>query len=172
MPNLTPNYSFNKPLVNNATDADLWGGQLNSNFDTLDTRLNIRNQTYDFQGNGLETAKLIDSSETAYSVGNVSGVVDIDYDEGHWQYATVTGDITELNLNALPSSGEGAWLTLELIQDGTGGHTLTLGSGSDYQTAGGAGVTLSTAAGARDFLHFTTRDSGTTVFVRLEANWS
>lgn len=39
MPTLTTNYSFNKPLVNNATDADLWGGQLNSNWDDLDTEL-------------------------------------------------------------------------------------------------------------------------------------
>lgn len=39
MPNLTPNYSWNLPLVNNATDADLWGGQLNSNFSDLDTEL-------------------------------------------------------------------------------------------------------------------------------------
>lgn len=39
MPNLTPNYSFNLPLVNNATDADLWGGQLNSNWSSLDTLL-------------------------------------------------------------------------------------------------------------------------------------
>lgn len=36
MPNLTTNYSFNLPLVNNATDADLWGGQLNSNWTSLD----------------------------------------------------------------------------------------------------------------------------------------
>lgn len=39
MPNLTPNYDFNLPLVNNATDADLWGGQLNSNWSSLDTLL-------------------------------------------------------------------------------------------------------------------------------------
>lgn len=39
MPTTTTNYGFNKPLVNNATDADLWGGQLNSNWDDLDTEL-------------------------------------------------------------------------------------------------------------------------------------
>ncbi len=37
MPTLTTNYSFNKPLVNSATDADLWGGQLNTNWDSADT---------------------------------------------------------------------------------------------------------------------------------------
>lgn len=36
MPNLTTTYKFNKPLVNNATDADLWGAQLNTNWDEAD----------------------------------------------------------------------------------------------------------------------------------------
>jgi len=39
MPTFTTHYNFNKPLVNNATDADLWGGQLNTNFDSLDSLL-------------------------------------------------------------------------------------------------------------------------------------
>lgn len=39
MPNLTPNFSFNLPLVNNAVDADLWGGQLNANWTKTDTEL-------------------------------------------------------------------------------------------------------------------------------------
>lgn len=39
MPTLTPNYSFNLPLVNDPIDADLWGGELNANFSSLDTLL-------------------------------------------------------------------------------------------------------------------------------------
>lgn len=39
MPNLTANFSYNKPLVNNATDADLWGGYLNNNWDAIDADL-------------------------------------------------------------------------------------------------------------------------------------
>ena len=39
MPNLTPNFDFNLPLVNNSTDSDLWGGYLNSNFTSIDTLL-------------------------------------------------------------------------------------------------------------------------------------
>ena len=37
MPTTTTNYSLYKPLVNDATDEDLWGGYLNDNFDDLDT---------------------------------------------------------------------------------------------------------------------------------------
>lgn len=39
MPTTTTNFALNKPLVNNATDQDLWGGYLNDNFDTIDTTL-------------------------------------------------------------------------------------------------------------------------------------
>jgi microcystin-dependent protein len=39
MPNLTTNFSFNKPSVNDPIDEDLWGGQLNTNWDSVDTIL-------------------------------------------------------------------------------------------------------------------------------------
>lgn len=39
MPTLTPNYSFNQPLVNDPVDEDLWGGQLNSNWGSIDSFL-------------------------------------------------------------------------------------------------------------------------------------
>jgi len=50
MPNLTTNFEFNKPLVNNATDADLWGGQLNTNWDSIDVDLALTtsSKTADF----------------------------------------------------------------------------------------------------------------------------
>lgn len=41
MPTLTTNYSLSKPLVNNATDQDLWGGYLNDGLDTIDTKLKL-----------------------------------------------------------------------------------------------------------------------------------
>lgn len=39
MPNFTTQYNFNLPLVNNPTDADLWGGYLNANWTALDSLL-------------------------------------------------------------------------------------------------------------------------------------
>ena len=41
MPTLTTNFSLNKPVVNSATDEDIWGGYLNDNFDTIDTQLKV-----------------------------------------------------------------------------------------------------------------------------------
>lgn len=39
MPGSTTNYAFNLPLVNDPIDADLWGGQLNANWSSLDSLL-------------------------------------------------------------------------------------------------------------------------------------
>lgn len=39
MPTKTSNFSLNKPLENDPIDEDLWGGQLNTNMDTIDKRL-------------------------------------------------------------------------------------------------------------------------------------
>lgn len=39
MPTYTTNYNLAKPLVNNATDQDLWGGELNDDMDIIDTTM-------------------------------------------------------------------------------------------------------------------------------------
>ena len=39
MPGSTTNYAFNLPLVNDPIDADLWGGQLNANWTSVDSLL-------------------------------------------------------------------------------------------------------------------------------------
>ena len=66
MPTLTSNFDFNKPLVNNATDADLWGGQLNSNWDDLDGYLSLntesKNSTFTVGTDEFNKTFLVDSS--------------------------------------------------------------------------------------------------------------
>jgi len=39
MPTTTTNYSLYKPLVNDATDEDLWGGYINDSMDLIDTQM-------------------------------------------------------------------------------------------------------------------------------------
>lgn len=39
MPTYTTNYNLSKPNVNSADDEDLWGSQLNDNFDTIDQQI-------------------------------------------------------------------------------------------------------------------------------------
>lgn len=41
MPTFTPNFGLAKPLVNNVTDQDRWGGQLNDDMDIIDAQLKV-----------------------------------------------------------------------------------------------------------------------------------
>jgi len=41
MPTPTTNFAFNKPLVNDPIDEDIWGGQLNDNWDSVDAILPV-----------------------------------------------------------------------------------------------------------------------------------
>lgn len=170
MPTSTTNLSLSKPLVNNATDADLWGGYLNTNFDTLDSEAVLATVAKSFADFEVSRAKLKDTSEVVYNAGNISGAVTLDYTNGSYQYATLTGNVTSLTISNWPASGTGGWMTLELAQDGTGSRTLTLGSA--YKTQGAAGVTLTTTASKRDKLYLQTRDAGTTIDVTASYNWS
>lgn len=169
MPTSTTNLSLSKPLVNNATDADLWGGYLNTNFDTLDSQAVLATVVKNYADYQVSRAKLKDTSEVVYNAGNISGAVTLDYENGNYQYATLTGNVSSLTISNWPASGTGGFMTLELIQDGTGSRTLTLGSA--YKTAGAAGVTLTTTASKRDKLYLQTRDAGTTIDVTPAYNW-
>ena len=74
MPTPTSKFGYNKPLVNNATDADLWGDQLNDNWDDIDTNLSweTSSETADFNvgDDEFNFFYLIDSS-----AGNVTATL-------------------------------------------------------------------------------------------------
>jgi len=75
MPTLTTNYSLNKPLVNDPTDQDLWGDQLNDNMDTIDTTMDAIQTQLD----ALETeVDGISVSAGVTSLNGETGAVTID----------------------------------------------------------------------------------------------
>jgi hypothetical protein len=107
MPTLTSNFGFQKPLVNNATDADLWGGQLNANWDSIDTKV----------------AHTTSSKVATFSVGAT---------EFNYVYLvdTSAGDVTA-NLPAVADVFNGFTVyfkvtdaTNDLIIDGNGSETI------------------------------------------------
>lgn len=149
---------------------DLWGGLLNAIVVAMDGEFATKTFAQSFADYQLSRAKLKDTSEVVYNAGNISGAVSLDYTNGCYQYATLTGNVTSLTISNWPASGTGGWMTLELTQDGTGSRTLTLGSA--YKTQGAAGVTLTTTASKRDKLYLQTRDAGTTIDVTASYNWS
>ena len=78
-----------------------------------------------------------------------SGSVTLDFDANQNFVLTLTGDVTLAN----PSTekvGQSGFIVF--IQDGTGGRSLTLGT--DYESAGGSGITLTTTASATDLVPY------------------
>ena len=84
-----------------------------------------------------------------------SGNVTLDFQANQNFVLTLTGSVTLDNpsTEAVGQSG-----IMVFIQDGTGSRTLSLGT--DYETAGGAGITLSTAAGAVDVVPYFVKAAG------------
>ncbi len=69
---------------------------------------------------------------------------------------TLTGAVT-LSNPTTESTGQSGFIVF--IQDGTGGRTVSP-SGTDYETVGGGGITLSSAASARDLVPYVVSASG------------
>jgi hypothetical protein len=111
------------------------------------------------------TAKIATSANGVSITGTVlattdtdtsnTGSVTLDFAANQNFVLTLTGNVTLAN----PSTEQvGQAGVIVCIQDGTGSRTLSLGT--DYETAGGAGITLSTAASAVDVIPYFVKASG------------
>ena len=85
----------------------------------------------------------------------VTGSVTPDMDTYQNFVWTLTGNVTLGNPSDEAVGQSGFFV---FIQDGTGSRTLSLSS--EYKTAGGAGITLSTTAGAIDIVPYIVSASG------------
>ena len=98
------------------------------------------------------TGTLIATTDTDTSN---TGSVTLDFAANQNFVLTFTGNVTLAN----PSTEQvGQSGIICCIQDGTGSRTLSLGT--DYETAGGAGITLSTAGNAVDIIPYFVKASG------------
>lgn len=80
---------------------------------------------------------------------NITGNTTLDFNTYQHFVLTMTNAVTLVN----PTTGTvGQTGFIALIQDGTGGRTLSLGS--DFETAAAAGITLTTSANATDFIPY------------------
>ena len=78
-----------------------------------------------------------------------TGTVDLDFNVNQNFVLTLTGNITSLTASN-ENVGQSGFIVF--IQDGTGSRTVSLHG--DYETAGGAGLTLSSAASATDIVPY------------------
>lgn len=80
---------------------------------------------------------------------SIAGNTTLDFNTYQHFVLTMTNAVTLSN----PTTGAvGQTGFIALIQDGTGGRTLSLGS--DFETAAAAGITLTTTASATDFIPY------------------
>ena len=84
-----------------------------------------------------------------------TGTVTLDFATNQNFVLTLTGNVT-LDNPTTEAVGQSGFIVF--IQDGTGGRTVSLGP--DYETAGGAGLTLSSAASATDVVPYIVAASG------------
>ena len=94
---------------------------------------------------------LITSAKLNYSEATLTDQATVTWDAS-------TQDVCKLTLGgnrtlAAPTNNStGQFISILVIQDGTGSRTLTLGT--DYESVGGSGITLSTAASATDVIPY------------------
>lgn len=84
-----------------------------------------------------------------------SGNITLDFSTYQNFVLTLTGNVT-LDNPTTETVGQSGFIVL--IQDATGGRTVSLGT--DYETAGGAGITLSSAAFTTDIVPYIVAASG------------
>lgn len=84
-----------------------------------------------------------------------TGSVTLDFEANQNFVLTLTGNVTLANPTT-EQVGQSGFIVF--IQDATGGRTVSLGT--DYETAGGAGLTLSSAASTTDIVPYVVAASG------------
>ena len=113
MPTFTTNYNFNKPDVASPTDEDIWGDQLNANWDSADGLLNTATNTI---------SRTENTSPVSTDLTDRNKILLID---------ATSGDIT-IDLLAAATAGDGFSITVKktdattnsVIIDGNASETI------------------------------------------------
>jgi|TARA_R100000149_G_scaffold28685_1_gene11020 hypothetical protein len=119
--------------------------------ETTDDRLEISGGEV-FVDNTLTAKRGIGTTLTDTSN---TGSVTLDFSASQNFVLTLTGNVTLANPST-EAVGQSGFIVL--IQDGTGGRTVSLGT--DYETAAGAGLTLSSTASTTDIVPYIVAASG------------
>ena len=99
----------------------------------------------------LTAGRGIGDTQTA----SITGATTLDFATYQNFVLTLTGNVT-LSNPSTEAIGQSGFIVF--IQDGTGGRTVSLGT--DYETVGGAGLTLSTTASATDVVPYVVAATG------------
>jgi hypothetical protein len=148
---LTGQGSTNDVTIKNDADADV---------------LEIPTGTTNVTVVGSITAGTIVLANTDTDTSN-TGNVTLDFSANQNFVLTLTGNTTLVNPST-ENVGQSGFIAF--IQDGTGGRTITLGT--DYETAGGAGISLTTAASKTDLVPYVVVAAGRILLGTPQRNFS
>ena len=101
------------------------------------------------------TVSLSTAASGSTQTANATGSTTLDFSTYQNFVLTLTGNVTLANPTT-ESVGQSGFIVM--VQDGTGGRTVSLGT--DYETAGAGGLTLSTAASTTDIVPYVVAASG------------
>ena len=101
------------------------------------------------------TVSLSTSASGSTQTANATGSTTLDFSTYQNFVLTLTGNVT-LDNPTTEAVGQSGFIVL--VQDATGGRTVSLGT--DYETAGGSGLTVSSAASTTDIVPYVVASSG------------
>lgn len=139
------------------------------------------NADNDFNGNNIQEANFIATTEEIYSTGNLTANQNISFANGHYQVVTVGADVT-LTLTDWAASGKLCKLRLEVKADATGRNiTFAVGSGGILKLDKGVLLSDSSISGAMInpipvstetyMIDFWTHNGGLTVYAKLNGEF-
>jgi len=155
MPNTTTNFSFNKPLVNDAVDEDLWGGQLNDNWDSIDGILPVPAAS---KFGALVAQSTDDASFEIISGQGVVGTVPVSQGADALPIFTAMWPVGSIYMNKTDATnpgtlfGFGTWVAIE--------DKFIVSRGSTFTATGGAETVTLAVTNLPDHNHNMKGDQG------------
>lgn len=128
MPTQTTNFGLDKPLVNDATDEDLWGGQINTDMDDIDgLLLTALNWTASSQASNFTVTAMTSGSITTGSAKTI------------YLINATSGNVTA----SLPAASTASGLTVAFKRTDNSANTVTIQGHSTDNIDGSNTQTLS-----------------------------
>lgn len=131
------------------------------------------NADNDFNGNKIQEADLIATTETVYSTGNITASQNISFANGHYQTVQVGANVT-LTLADWPDDGKKARLRLQITSDGSSREiTFAASGGGEFKSHSDWPGTFTVASQTNPIIvDFWTIDGGITVFRQTQGSFS
>lgn len=152
-------FAITNPVPFDVGESGLWGYILNTALDLIESEQNTKTTNLNFADYELQRPLFVDYAEKIATVSSSGGVLTLDYSAANHYYTTLTENITSLVITNPPASGRLGLMTLEILQDGTGGRTFAFPAA--FKWTGGVAPSISSGAGDLDILTIRSRNAGT-----------